>query len=287
MITRRYFRPFVFLLLLAASFLLTSHFSAAAAISAPESVKGLRVPASAADDVPKIELVGQLGGAADAVAVVGNLAYVGEGSALVILDVRGAQTPTMMGKTASLAGRVTDVAVAGNFAFVSAGYGGLHIINVADPTAPVEAAFYNTPGYAYAVKLAGSCAYVLESGGLHIINIVDPAAPVEAGFYEISRPFDIAVAGEYAYVADGWGGSGMHIINIADPAAPFEEGLFETEGMATAVAVAGDYAYVADYDHGLRIISIADAAAPVEVGFIESFGSYGVTVAGDHAYMTL
>ena len=59
------------------------------------------------------------------------------------------------------------------------------MINVANPAAPAEVGFYDTPGYAYGVAVAGSYAYVADGdAGLRVINVANPAAPVEVGFYD-------------------------------------------------------------------------------------------------------
>ena len=81
----------------------------------------------------------------------------------------------------------------------------------------------------------------------------------------------MAVAGSYAYVADGK--SGLRVINVANPAAPVEVGSYDTPGYADGVAVAGSYAYVADWGDGLRVINVANPAAPVEVGVYDTPGA--------------
>jgi len=58
----------------------------------------------------------------------------------------------------------------------------------------------------------------------------------------------VAVAGNYAYVADGYG---LRIINVSNPASPTEIGYYDTPGSAYDVAVSGNYAYVADGAGGL------------------------------------
>ena len=72
--------------------------------------------------------------------------------------------------------------------------------------------------------------------------------------------YDVAVSGNYAYVAGGDGG--LRIIDISNPAAPTEAGFYDTPGDARGVAVAGNYAYVADGKGGLRMIDISNPAAP-------------------------
>ena len=96
--------------------------------------------------------------------------------------------------------------------------------------------------------------------------------------------YGVAVAGNYAYVADC--DSGLRVISIADPAHPSEVGYCDTPDWALGVAVAGNYAYVADGGAGLRVISIADPAHPSEVGYYVTPGdAYGVAVAGNYAYV--
>ena len=83
----------------------------------------------------------------------------------------------------------------------------------------------------------------------------------------------MAVAGSYAYVADG--SSGLRIINVANPAAPTRSASYDTPGYAHGVAVAGSYAYVADGQRAARH-QRGNPAAPTEVGFYDTPGAYGV-----------
>ena len=93
----------------------------------------------------------------------------------------------------------------------------------------------------------------------------------------------MAVAGNYAYVADS--GEGLRIIDVSAPAAPTETGFYDTPGSAHGVAVAGNYAYVADIRGGLRIINVTDPAVPSEAGFYDMWSAGGVAVAGNYAYV--
>ena len=101
-----------------------------------------------------VQLVGQIGGDTNAVAVRDHYAYIGIGPRLVILDVSNPALPTVVGKTDVLPGNAEGVALAGDYAYVAAGGDGLRIIDVSDPGAPSEAGFYNTLGYAHSVALA-------------------------------------------------------------------------------------------------------------------------------------
>ena len=106
-----------------------------------------------------------------------------------------------------------------------------------------------------------------------------------AGSYDTpGNATGVAVAGDYAYVADYT--SGLQVIDISDPTSPVYAGSYNTPGYAYGVAVAGDHAYVADITHGLQVIDISDPTSPAYAGSYDTPGyAFGVAVAGDHAYV--
>ena len=124
-------------------------------------------------------------------------------------------------------------------------------------TATAEAALAaSVGGRAHAVAVQGSYAYVAARLRLLVLDVSNPAKPVRVGqsalFPNVVQ--DLALAGNYAYVADGEGG--LRIIDIANPAAPAEVGFYDTPGSARGVAVAGDTIYVADVGGGLDILRL-------------------------------
>ncbi len=96
-------------------------------------------------------------------------------------------------------------------------------------------------------------------------------------------PHDVAISGNYAYVAAQ---GALSVFDISIPAHPVMVAIVDTPGSAEGVAVSGNFAYVADWDAGLRVINITDPTAPVEVGSIDTPGyAYGVAVSGSYAYV--
>jgi len=94
----------------------------------------------------------------------------------------------------------------------------------------------------------------------------------------------VAVAGNYAYVADG--SNGLVIVDVTNPAAPTLKGGYDTAGDSKDVAVAGKYAYVADGSNGLVIVDVTNPAAPTLKGSYNTAGdSWGVALAGNYAYV--
>ena len=108
------------------------------------------------------ELIGQIGGAAYAVALQGDYAYTGAGQRLLILNVSNPSLPKLTGWTDLLPEAITDVAVVGDYAYIADYESGLRIIDVSDPTSPTEAGFYDTSSYAEALSIVGNYAYVAD-----------------------------------------------------------------------------------------------------------------------------
>ena len=141
-------------------------------------------------------------------------------------------------------------------------------------------------GEAWAVAISGTYAYVGFGPRLIVLDVSEPATPTVRGRTE---PFpglipDVAVAGDYAYVANR--STGLRVVDISDPANPVEVGFCDTGFNAWGVAVAGDYAYVANSVAGLRVVDVSDPSNPVEVGFDDNLGNANdVSVVGNIAYV--
>ncbi len=107
---------------------------------------------------------------------------------------------------------------------------------------------------------------------------------------------DIAVNGQYAYVANGTGG--FKILDLADPEHPTQAGAISSstlfnnpsEGVTAyikGVTVSGQYAYLAGGPFaGLRVVDIADPAHPASLGGYDTPGNANrVAVSGDYAFV--
>lgn len=111
-------------------------------------------------------------------------------------------------------------------------------------------------GYAY---LANGLA------GLRIISLTNPAAPSFVGAIPLpGLARGVAVAGDYACVANWWSNS-LQVIKISNPAVPVLESDYATSGAMGDVEASGSYAYVAGYTQGVHIFDIADPEHPILV----------------------
>lgn len=265
-----------------------------------------------------VELVGQWGGDCDAVAISDNLAYIGLGPSLVILDISEPSNPVKLGKII-LPDMVSDIAVVGEYAYVSDSGAGLQIIDVSDPTSP--GLICDTDIYVRRVVIVGSFAYMVGQG-LHIFDITDPANPVQVGWYD-TPAMGVAIADNRAYIA-GWG-TGLQIIDVSDSSNPLWLGSCATTGLASEIAVSGDYAYIingdmdiidisdpanpflvntyeADYllrnriianeyvyvidtSRGFQILDVSDHSNPIKIGSYKIYGIEGLVLDGDNAYL--
>ena len=120
-----------------------------------------------------------------------------------------------------------------------------------------------------AMAVQSGIAYVVGLDRLHVIDVSDPAAIVEVG--ELSRaedapiqytrtvsdftvsgyeraesaPRDVAVQGDFAYLASG--SSGLRVIDVSMPSAPVEVGSAESSSLQRLL-VAGNWVFAYEFD---------------------------------------
>jgi hypothetical protein len=184
-------------------------------------------------------------------------------------------------------GYADDVVVVGNIAYVADGESGLRIIDVSDPTAPVELGAFDTPNNLLAVDVVGSYAYLVEHQWFYVVDVSDPESPTQVGISSTSSlNYDIVVAGNYAYVGNGYP-AGLTVWNISNPTSPFKAGFCPTEWWAWGVAVSGSFVYLATSYDGLNVVNVSNPFNPVEVGHYDMPGGIAehVEVEGNYAYL--
>jgi hypothetical protein len=174
------------------------------------------------------------------------------------------------------------VDVSGDYAYIADLNGSLRVISTADPAHPFEVGHYDTTcSYSHVTIVKNDYVYLPDAGPglLHVISIADPVHPVEVGSLSVPGwPGDIAVAGQYAYVANG---EAVLVVSVADPANPVLVASSDSLGTAVSgVATSGDYVYAVDYDQGLEVISVVDPLHPVVVGHCDFTSAWGVAVSG-------
>lgn len=179
-----------------------------------------------------------------------------------------------------------ELCVTNQLAFLAQGNAGFSILSVSNPAAPVLLGSYDTPGYAYAVQVAGSLAYVADNSALRIFSVTNPAAPALVGTYSAtSAVTDVVIRSNLAFIAAN--NAGLLILNVSNPAAPTLVGSYGTNLSPRFLALSGDYAYLTSLPPtqgpggnprvgGMLIVNIANPAQPWEAG---RFGSSFTRVA--------
>lgn len=150
------------------------------------------------------------GGGIIAVAVDGDLAAVaGSFNGLRMIDISNPALPVEIGSLTGGLANVRGVAIAGDHVFATCaavGYG-LHAVDITDPTTPTLVGSFASNS-CWDVKVFGDYAFVASfNSGVLICDISAPDSPVEiAQFTGNGTAFDVAVAGDHLFVANGfWG----------------------------------------------------------------------------------
>ncbi len=180
--------------------------------------------------------------------VAGQYAYVTGDGAMRIIDVSDPAAPVVVGSYLT-AGWVGDVYAAGNYAYLTdtlQGYIGpdgqhaaFRVIDVSDPSAPVEVGAFGLPAYPDEIYVANNYAYVLAGGrldpqearGIWIADVSNPTSPAVAGFYESRDARDFVVADQFMFLVEWSGGSSdtyrLSVLDISTPTRPIAVGTFD------------------------------------------------------------
>jgi len=233
-----------------------------------------------------LQIVGQIGGPTQAVAVAGNYAYVGVGSRLAVLDVSIPSSPREVGSSEPFGAAVRDVKVSDNIAYVAAGGAGLYILDISSPAHPTIMGNYKSSGYTEGVTIEGNYAYVADGpSGLRVVDVTNRAHPVEiSSVYKLNYAFDVAIDGSYAYIAAA--GAGLLVADVSDPVHPKGIISLELPGNAFGITVSGSMVYIADGWEGLQIVNASNPSQPVKIASLATFGwTYDVAVSGKNVYV--
>jgi hypothetical protein len=123
-----------------------------------------------------------------------------------------------------------------------------------------------------------------NGGYLALLDLSNPGWPQIWSMVDVGYAgSDVAVAGDYAYVANE--DLGFRVVDVSDPWWPHSVATLSLPEHGRGVAVQGDYAYVATVVAGLQVIDISTPAFPRIVGSARTPFAWGVAVRGTTAYV--
>jgi len=224
------------------------------------------------------------------VRVVGNYAYVAMSeTGVAIVDIQTPASASIVG-TFDSNNVAENLDVQGDYAFVAGERSGLMVIDINPPDSPSLVSQIGYIGATCDVRVNGDYAYVTTLGnsyfyaGLIILDVSDPSKTHPAKYVPIleTNPKDVAVYGDYAYVAAG----DFYIIDINPPTSAQIIKTLPTVGKAEDVEYSNGYAYVTDGQCGLKIFDV-DPPSTASLVYAMGTGSYAndLCVAGNYAYV--
>jgi hypothetical protein len=220
------------------------------------------------------------------VQVSGNYAYLirADGTPdFAVIDISNPSSPSLVGSL-SLTGIPQNLFVSGNYAYVSSsdGTGELKIINISSPSAPSLVGTYNAPGTTAGSGLyvVNTTAYLLKQNDtknneFFVVNVATPSSPTLIGSLNLgATDYELAVSGNYAFLASSNNSQELQVVSIATPSAPSLAGSLNLSGNtdATTIALMGTVALVGQ---GTNFYTV-DISTPTSPAILGSLGLVNV-----------
>ncbi|MBI5952267.1 MAG: hypothetical protein HY865_11465 [Chloroflexi bacterium] len=148
--------------------------------------------------------------------------------------------------------------------------GALQIVDVSNPTAPVQVGCHETPGLPISVAVDGNYAYISNTGhdrgsaNLLTMDISDPTMASEINIYDTTHVGKLAVADNYTYVATGYDGK-FQVLDVSNRMSPAEISLYDSGKAIHDFAVLDKYVYLNVEDIGIQVLDISNSTQPLLV----------------------
>ncbi|MEO0087526.1 MAG: T9SS type A sorting domain-containing protein [candidate division WOR-3 bacterium] len=222
-----------------------------------------------------------------------SITYVGSGSGFYIFDISNPRSIQKIGEFQTLGICLNSFSVYETLLCIPENRWGIGLYNISNLRNPIFISRYTNYRLlrrTHSVRFNGRYAYVACESGLVIIDFSDIHNPREIGHYY--TPDDVVhslfVSGNYAYLANGWGG--LRIINIENPSQPYEVGRYILPTTCEDVYVRDTLAFTSFQEvlagGGFLVLNISNPSNPTLVSRID-VGSNALTMAVNNNYAYL
>ena len=225
------------------------------------------------------------------IAVDENYAYViDKDRTLHMVDISDLSNPMVLGSYTPDTPSI-EVDIQFPYAFLTTGAGGLHVIDVSEPTTLERVGVYNLTVNNFEpaiwdVAVSGEYAYITLSDPknhdfVEVLNISNPATPTKVGSVRVNLASNIAIQGDYAFVANG---HGLQILDVSNPHSPIVITSYDTPNTALGLKVEGNYVYINDL-YGMEVVDISDIHSPRRVAYAKLPQVQDVAVVDGYIYV--
>jgi len=225
--------------------------------------------------------------------LVGDLAYVADGTSLRIYDVSDPEANVNELGSISVHDFIEDMTISGDYAYLANSVDGLKIIDISDPENPYFAGMENslndTPDAGYVtntVAVVGDIAYTTidHLNKLVAFDVSDPSDPIlldsELSITEMSR--GLVYFSGFLYRVNN---AALQVIDISDPDNLTSTAVDFLHG--TDLAIEGNLGYMSTLDGEIRVIDFAMPESPVQLSTALGLGQgTGIAVVENIAYIS-
>lgn len=183
-----------------------------------------------------------------------------------------------------------------HFDFSTSASADLAVPTAALPTADAYALQHlgSYGGFVGTLAISGTLLYTNEgSSGLALYDLQDPLHPARRTRLDVPAQNAITLAGQYAYLVDGFGG--LYIVDVHLPSSPAVVGSYVPDVFVTVadVAVQGRFAYIVTHapveSHinggTFEILDISQPTHPLLIKRVNIEAGWHISVSGDAAYV--
>ena len=245
------------------------------------------------------------------VAIADGYAYVTTQYSVSVIDVQDRSEPVLLASVEIPNSKTSGIVVDQGFAYLAAPErpggdygraGGLTVVDVRDPHAPLFVRLIELQQRAQAITVSNGHLYLTESerphdshtpfalpGKIRVFELSDPSRPM--GVWIVETPDDamaVAAANSKLCVASNY--AGLRVMDLANPRRPVEVASLDTPD-GGPFTVSDGYVFMADGPldswpvSTLWVADVSEPLHPVLVGSIEIPDAGPVVVSGDHAYV--